>query len=499
MSIKLFCLVKGNSATHAFPVNINWGDTIGDLKKAIKAKSQQEFSSIDAKDLKLWKVEIPDDREDLLNALSLKDEDELCATRKISKYFLDPPAKKHIHVIIEQPVAIAPQAILSDGDIINILDPFIVKPPDPLRESLSNLVNIPDISTYLKFVDREKEVNQLMMNMEKLHYLVNNRNEYSEPKKEIRFPTAVGTSGKGKTTFARRAYEKSGIYSGVIGSDVVDAVEECRKAGRTFRIACDDISGALYSKNDHESLFGKVLLYEALKYRLKQIEYPLFIINIDETNALFESKHGYWLREVLKSLARVITDKLDRHFLFVILTGTHASDLFETVKSSNAKTEDISLPLLKSEHAEEVLFELANRGVVDEAKRINKLSEHTKYAIMLLGVVGRFLEAMIFQMSVIGSSVANNEFTYNVAKFYQSGLRYYLEKCQYESKYCDELLIRTKKHINEKYQRYFDHFQLNDNRELIPHVVAYSLFEWPVQRSDTIGIKNKRKIEVSNI
>ena len=54
-------------------------------------------------------------------------------------------------------------------------------------------------------------------------------------------------------------------------------------------------------------------------------------------------------------------------------------------------------------------------------------------------------------MSVIGSSVANNEGTYN-DKFYQSGLRYYLEKCQYESKYCDKLLIRTKKHINEKYQ-----------------------------------------------
>ncbi|CAG8713580.1 9046_t:CDS:2, partial [Scutellospora calospora] len=133
--------------------------------------------------------------------------------------------------------------------------------------------------------------------------------------------------------------------------------------------------------------------------------------------------------------------------------------------------------------------------VVDEAKRINKLSEHTKYAIKLLGVVGRFLEVMIFQMSVIGSSVANNEDTYNVSKFYQSGLRYYLEKCQYKSKYCDKLLTRTKKHINEKYQRYFDHFQSKDNLELIPHLVAYSLFEWPVERSDTIGIKKKRKIE----
>jgi len=69
---------------------------------------------------------------------------------------------------------LAPQAILSDGNIINILDLFIGEPPDPLRKSLSNLVSILDgltnILTYLKFVDREKEVNQLMMNMEKLHY-----------------------------------------------------------------------------------------------------------------------------------------------------------------------------------------------------------------------------------------------------------------------------------------------------------------------------------------
>jgi hypothetical protein len=106
MSIKLFCLVKGNSATHAFSVKASKNDTIDDLKKAIKVEKPNEFTSIDADKLRLWKVEIPDDREDLLNALSLKDEDELRATRKISKYFLDPPAEEHIHVIIEQPVAL---------------------------------------------------------------------------------------------------------------------------------------------------------------------------------------------------------------------------------------------------------------------------------------------------------------------------------------------------------------------------------------------------------
>ncbi len=128
--------------------------------------------------------------------------------------------------------------------------------------------------------------------------------------------------------------------------------------------------------------------------------------------------------------------------------------------------------------------------------RINRLSEHLKYIIELLGVVGRFLEAMIFQMSVIGSAVANDNVTVGNV-FYQSGLCYYLEKCQYEPKHCQDLLSRTKQHINERYQRYFNHFTSKDNLELIPFLVAYTLFGWPVDRRDTIGIDKKRKIEVS--
>ena len=73
---------------------------------------------------------------------------------------------------------LAPQTILYYNDIINILDPLIDEALDPLRGSLSNIGNIPDglpnISTYMKFVDHEKEIKQLMKNMEKLHYLVKN-------------------------------------------------------------------------------------------------------------------------------------------------------------------------------------------------------------------------------------------------------------------------------------------------------------------------------------
>ncbi|PKY59217.1 hypothetical protein RhiirA4_481792 [Rhizophagus irregularis] len=43
--------------------------------------------NVKAKDLKLWKVEIPDDHNDQLRNLLLQDKDELLATKKISKYF----------------------------------------------------------------------------------------------------------------------------------------------------------------------------------------------------------------------------------------------------------------------------------------------------------------------------------------------------------------------------------------------------------------------------
>ncbi|RHZ69128.1 hypothetical protein Glove_290g6 [Diversispora epigaea] len=107
MYIKLFCLIKGDSARHAFPVKIDRDDTIGDLKKAIKAEKPNDFFRVDADKLRLWKEEIPDDKDDLLSVLSLQDEDELFSTRDIEFYWTDTPKKKHIHVIIKQPVSMS--------------------------------------------------------------------------------------------------------------------------------------------------------------------------------------------------------------------------------------------------------------------------------------------------------------------------------------------------------------------------------------------------------
>jgi hypothetical protein len=70
MSIKLFCLVQ--KETTPFPVVINRDETVGDLKDAIKAKKAPELDSWAADKLRLWKVEIPDDRRLLRNIWTKK-------------------------------------------------------------------------------------------------------------------------------------------------------------------------------------------------------------------------------------------------------------------------------------------------------------------------------------------------------------------------------------------------------------------------------------------
>ncbi|PKY30164.1 hypothetical protein RhiirB3_447111 [Rhizophagus irregularis] len=105
MSVTLLCLVKGNTLANAFPVHIDGKSLVGDLKDAIKAKKAPVFDNFPADELRLWKVEIGDDRDDLLRNLTLQDQPELLATKKISKYFPVSPAEECIHVIVEPPVS----------------------------------------------------------------------------------------------------------------------------------------------------------------------------------------------------------------------------------------------------------------------------------------------------------------------------------------------------------------------------------------------------------
>jgi hypothetical protein len=108
-NLTVYCLVEGDSTRKAFPVPISSAKTVGELKDCIKAEKTIAFSDIDADELKLWKVSIPDDG----NVPILRDnqsvENELKATSKLFTVFEDELEEKAdlpgdtIHILVERP------------------------------------------------------------------------------------------------------------------------------------------------------------------------------------------------------------------------------------------------------------------------------------------------------------------------------------------------------------------------------------------------------------
>src|SRR5689334_17975541 len=72
LNITLRCLVLGKqpASLNAFQVKINTGQTVEELKEVIKNKNTTDFDKLTAKDLRLWKVRIPDDRDDLISSIN---------------------------------------------------------------------------------------------------------------------------------------------------------------------------------------------------------------------------------------------------------------------------------------------------------------------------------------------------------------------------------------------------------------------------------------------
>ncbi|KAK3817647.1 MAG: hypothetical protein J3Q66DRAFT_298758 [Benniella sp.] len=112
--LTLFCLIDGTDTF--FPVDIDRAQTVGHLKKLIKSESSNYFDlmKIDAAQLTLWRVSIPDDDDlpTLLKSLNdkqklsefLSDKEKLKATTKLSNIFDAELPEDTIHIIVQRPL-----------------------------------------------------------------------------------------------------------------------------------------------------------------------------------------------------------------------------------------------------------------------------------------------------------------------------------------------------------------------------------------------------------
>ncbi|KAF9349932.1 hypothetical protein BGX26_011839 [Mortierella sp. AD094] len=108
--LSLFCLVDGEATSNAFPVEIESTKTIGHLKDLIKAKKANNFHDVDADDLILWRVSIPDDDDDEQPILleNVPERKKLKATTKLSKVFDSELPEDTIHIIVQRPPQATP-------------------------------------------------------------------------------------------------------------------------------------------------------------------------------------------------------------------------------------------------------------------------------------------------------------------------------------------------------------------------------------------------------
>ncbi|KAG0027221.1 hypothetical protein BGZ81_005785 [Podila clonocystis] len=105
--LNLFCLVDGESTSSAFPIKVSPDDSIGDLKKLIKAEIPDTFNGVDAKDLTLWRVSLPitddDDEIPILLNYVTSDKKKLGPATRLSKVFPEKLAEEAVHIIAQRP------------------------------------------------------------------------------------------------------------------------------------------------------------------------------------------------------------------------------------------------------------------------------------------------------------------------------------------------------------------------------------------------------------
>ncbi|KAI9456037.1 hypothetical protein BJY52DRAFT_1384109 [Lactarius psammicola] len=103
--LSLNCLVFGMDIKHGFQLNISRTKSVSELKDVIKGKNENYFRSVDACDLKLWKVSIALDQRNFDEALKEHDFDEgsLFPLDELSEVFTKPPIKEHLHIVVKPP------------------------------------------------------------------------------------------------------------------------------------------------------------------------------------------------------------------------------------------------------------------------------------------------------------------------------------------------------------------------------------------------------------
>ena len=94
----------GEPRSRIFPVKIAGTESVGALKKAIKAEKKFAFQHVDADALLLWRVSVPPRGNLDEFSVDFVEEKSLLPTEELSEVFPGSPPRNNIHVVVKSPI-----------------------------------------------------------------------------------------------------------------------------------------------------------------------------------------------------------------------------------------------------------------------------------------------------------------------------------------------------------------------------------------------------------
>jgi hypothetical protein len=405
--------------------------------------------------------------------------------------------------------------------IEKLLESFATIDPSR-RESLETEKNdtVPDVSsnyrstlgTHLKFVNREKSINELLKHVKGQYDIY--RDPGPTPEKSVRLAACSGGPGLGKTTFCRKAFTKAADESGGDenalwkGVDVdmkfQEVVKECVYKGRQFRISFGSSAplGSELKPEHYANSLALRLLMAKTKERLSvdcgdlpedsqmlkdvvgaitgRDSSALIVLNLDETNAVMEEEKGSaYLKGILSHIRQINT--MDIGFVFVILSGTNVRRLHDLmVQTSAVAPVEIPLPLLTDSHVEEILQNLVR---CTASMQPGGLGEELKFAVQVLGGVPRYVEMLAFCLGNNG----DDKFTHSTFK---------ASLVSIPEPNAKSLLEQVKAMLIAQYGT-----TISSTLSQLPiqQLMCMSLFKWSVQRETEVGDYSLGELEYRGI
>jgi len=391
------------------------------------------------------------------------------------------------------------------------------------RAGLPASISAALFGSFLKFVNRQPQCDELVQELQDTFRKFKEQTKKPAPEyiRSLRLVFSGGAPGIGKTTWARLAldhFRPAHEEGPSLAPDFSKALDQCRERGWRYRISYGEPDTVMERELQDPGLsIAARWLWQHIKHSLPAVTYQrlwdvledrrwrfscedvfkhiggtkssLCLINLDEVNALQLDKssphppHVRYLAQTLSSLLDLQRSGIG--CVVPVLTATKALELEGVVVASGAQYHSIPLPLLADNFVHELVLDLHSRAAQacgkEAAASIPPLLRHL---LALTAGSPRFIELLLFRL---GRVDGKEEDEWAPSSFLHTWHQLEVDAASASTDVEPRWLAPVLKSALQRYSRFDSYLCEKACAAIVPELLYLSLFEHPVERTDSIG------------